>query len=107
MPRDSSSAAWRVRWCGSGWSRCSTWSIESSRHVLPKRVGVQPPDGKSVEVRDAAGEVLRAVEHKPKSGRWVDASPALSQMNTVKGSIKSRRVAVLLAPGFDAAPWPR
>ena len=34
-------------------------------------------------------------------GRWVDVSPALSQMNTVKSSIKSRRVAVLVATGFD------
>lgn len=68
---------------------------------VAERIGVQPPNGSSMEIRDAAGEVLKAMEHKPEAGRWVDASPALSQMNTVKGSIKSRRVAVLLAHGFD------
>jgi catalase len=70
---------------------------------VAERIGVPPPTGEGVEIRDAAGEVLHAVEHQPKSGEWVDTSPALSQMNTVKGSIRSRRVAVLLAPGFDAA----
>ena len=68
---------------------------------VAERIGVQPPSGPGVEIRDAAGEVLRAVELRSEKGRSVDASPALSQMNTVKGSIKSRRVAMLLAPGFD------
>jgi catalase len=68
---------------------------------VAERIGVQPPTGPGVEIRDAAGEVLRALELKAENGRSVQASPALSQMNTVKGTIKSRRVAVLLAPGFD------
>jgi catalase len=68
---------------------------------VAERIGVQPPTGPGVEIRDAAGEVLRAVELTAEKGRSVQVSPALSQMNTVKGTIKSRRVAVLLAPGFD------
>ena len=72
---------------------------------VAERIGITPPTGEGIEIRDAAGEVLHAIEHKPEPGRWVDASPALSQMNTVKGSIKSRRVAVLLAPGFDGAQF--
>jgi catalase len=56
-----------------------------------------------MEIRDAAGEVQKAVEPKEEKGRSVAESPALSQMNTVKGSIKSRRVAMLLAPGYDGA----
>jgi catalase len=68
---------------------------------VAERIGVAPPTGAGVEIRDAAGELLRAVDLKPEAGRWVDVSPALSQLNTVKGSIKSRRVAMLLAPGFD------
>jgi catalase len=60
---------------------------------------------KGVEIRDAAGAVLHAIEHKTEPGRWVESSPALSQMNTMKGSIKSRRVAVLLAPGFDGVQF--
>jgi catalase len=68
---------------------------------VAERIGVQPPSGKGVEIRDAAGEVLHRLEHKTKDGEWVDVSPALSQMNTVKGDIRSRRVAVLLADGFD------
>ena len=47
--------------------------------------------------RGAAPRSSRAVEE----GRWVEVSPALSQMNTVKDSIKSRRVAILVAPGFE------
>jgi catalase len=69
---------------------------------VAERIGVQPPTGEGVEIRDAAGEVLRRVELQPEPGVWVEASPALSQMQTVKGTIKSRRVAVLLAAGFDA-----
>ncbi|MBV9329755.1 MAG: catalase [Chloroflexi bacterium] len=72
---------------------------------IAERIGVQPPTGDGVEIRDAAGEVLRRVRIDPQPGVWVDASPALSQMNTPKGSIKSRRVALLLAPGFDAAQF--
>jgi len=72
---------------------------------VAERIGVTPPTGDGVEIRDAAGEVLRMFEHKVEPGVWVDASRALSQMNTVKGSIKSRRVAVLLAPGFDSAQF--
>jgi catalase len=70
---------------------------------VAERVGVQPPTGPGVEIRDAAGEVLTRIERKAEKGVWVDASPALSQMNTVKGSAKSRRVAILVAPGFDGA----
>jgi catalase len=69
---------------------------------VAERIGVQPPTGDGVEIRDASGQVLQRVELRPEPGVWVDASPALSQMQTVKDSIKSRRVAVLLAPGFNA-----
>jgi catalase len=72
---------------------------------VAERIGVAPPTGNGVEIRDAAGEVLKVVEHTPEPGVWVETSPALSQMNTVKGSIKSRRVAVPLAPGFDGAAF--
>jgi catalase len=42
--------------------------------------------------------------HQTQAGkRSVDVSPALSQENTKKTSIKTRRVAILLADGFDAA----
>ena len=70
---------------------------------VAERIGVLPPTGQGVEIRDAAGELLRRVEVKAQKGRGVEVSPALSQMNTVKGSVKSRRVAILVAPGFDAA----
>jgi catalase len=69
-------------------------------HVA-ERIGIAPPTGPGVELRDAAGEVLRRIEPPVEEGRWVEESPKLSQMNTVKNSIKSRRVAILLAPGFD------
>ncbi|MBV9577545.1 MAG: catalase, partial [Chloroflexi bacterium] len=72
---------------------------------VAERIGVQPPTGDGVEIRDAAGEVLRRLQIQPQDGVWVDASPALSQMTTPKGSIKSRRVAVLLANGFDATQF--
>jgi catalase len=72
---------------------------------VAERIGVRPPTGDGVEIRDAAGEVLRAAHPSPQAGVWVDESPALSQVNTVKGSIKSRRVAVLLAAGFDSAQF--
>jgi catalase len=70
---------------------------------VAERIGVQPPTGDGVEIRDAAGELLRRVEVKAQQGRAVEVSPALSQMNTVKGSAKSRRVAILVAPGYDGA----
>jgi catalase len=70
---------------------------------VAERIGVQPPTGPGVEIRDAAGEVLHRAVVKPEQGRAVDVSPALSQMNTVKGVAKSRRVAILVAPGYDAA----
>jgi catalase len=40
--------------------------------------------------------------HAPTGRRRVDRSPALSQANTARDSIRSRRVAVLAADGFDA-----
>jgi catalase len=70
---------------------------------VAERIGVEPPSGPGVEIRDAAGVVLSAAEPKDEKGRSVSKSAALSQLNTVKGSIRSRRVAVLLAPGFDGA----
>ena len=70
---------------------------------VAERIGVTPPTGPGVEIRDAAGEVLRRIEPPVEDGRWVEVSPALSQMNEVRSSIKSRRVAMLVAPGFDAA----
>jgi len=68
---------------------------------VAERIGVTPPTGAGVEISDASGVVLHRQEPPVEDGRWVDVSPALSQMNTVKNSIKSRRVAVLVAPGFD------
>ena len=41
------------------------------------------------------------IEPVDETGRSVSASPALSQLNPGTDSIESRRVAVLLAPGFD------
>jgi catalase len=70
---------------------------------VAERIGVAPPTGAGVEIRDAAGEVLQAQTVPAAKGRAVEVSPALSQMNTVKGTIVSRRIAALLAPGFDAA----
>src|SRR6185312_2071195 len=72
---------------------------------VAERIGVQPPTGAGVEIRDAAGELLRATPLEAEKGRMVDVSPALSQMNTITGSIRSRRVAVLLAPGFDGSQF--
>ncbi len=72
---------------------------------VAERIGVTPPSGEPLEIRDAAGEALHAAHPRPKTGVWVEESPALSQMHTLKGSIKSRRVAVLLAPGFDATQF--
>ncbi|MDQ6675134.1 MAG: catalase [Chloroflexota bacterium] len=68
---------------------------------VAERIGVLPPIGPGVEVRDASGVVLQRLEPPVEDGRWVEQSAALSQMNTVKGTIKSRRVAMLVAPGFD------
>ncbi|MBV9897058.1 MAG: catalase [Chloroflexi bacterium] len=68
---------------------------------VAERIGVEPPTGEGVEIRDAAGEALQRREVKAEKGRAVEVSPALSQMNTVKGSIQSRRVAVLLGQGFE------
>ena len=70
---------------------------------VAERIGVPLPTGPGVEIRDAAGEVLHRVEIRAQEGRAVEVSPALSQMNTVKGSVKSRRVAILVAPGYDGA----
>jgi len=72
---------------------------------VAERVGVQAPSGQGVEIRDAAGEVLRRIDYAAKAGEWVESSPALSQMNTVKGDVRSRRVAVLLANGFDSGAF--
>jgi catalase len=69
---------------------------------VAERIGVTPPTGPGVEIGDAAGVVLRRIEPHVVKGRWVEVSPALSEMNTDKTSIKSRRVAMLLAPGFDS-----
>jgi catalase len=68
---------------------------------VAERIGVTPPTGPGVEISDASGVILHRQEPPVEAGRWVDTSPALSQMNTVKNSIKSRRVAILVAPGFD------
>jgi catalase len=70
---------------------------------VAERIGVPPPTGPGVEIRDASGAVLRRIDPPVEDGRWVERSAPLSQMNTVKGSIKSRRVAMLVAPGFDGA----
>jgi catalase len=69
---------------------------------VAERIGVPAPTGPGEEIRDASGVLLHRVEPPVDDGRWVSQSPALSQMNTVHGTIKSRRVAVLAAPGFDA-----
>jgi catalase len=71
--------------------------------AVAERIGVTPPTGAGVEIRDASGVVLQRQEPAVEDGRWIEVSPALSQMNRVKNSIKSRRVAVLVAAGFDGA----
>jgi catalase len=68
---------------------------------VAERIGVTPPTGSGVEISDASGVVLQRMEPTVEDGRWVDVSPALSQMNTARDSVKSRRVAFLVAPGFD------
>jgi len=68
---------------------------------VAERIGIPPPTGPGVEIADASGVILQRQEPAVEDGRWVAASPALSQMNTPKNSIKSRRVAILVAPGFD------
>jgi len=72
---------------------------------VAERIGVPAPIGPGVEIRDASGVVLQRLEPPVEPGRWVEQSSALSQMNTPKGSIKSRRVAVLVAPGFDGTQF--
>jgi catalase len=69
---------------------------------VAERIGVEPPSGAGVEVADASGVVFHRVEMPPPDGVWVDASAALSQLNTPHDSVESRRVAILVAPGFDA-----
>ncbi|MBV9355210.1 MAG: catalase, partial [Chloroflexi bacterium] len=64
-------------------------------------IGVEPPSGAGLEVPDASGVVMHRVEPPPPDGVWVDASAALSQLNTPHDSVESRRVAMLVGPGFD------
>jgi catalase len=68
---------------------------------VAERVGVQPPTGDGVQVADASGVVFHRVEPPPPNGVWVDASAALSQLNTPHDSVQSRRVAMLIANGVD------
>ncbi|AUX42530.1 hydroperoxidase II [Sorangium cellulosum] len=59
-------------------------------------VGVPPPSGGQPPVK---GQPVKAAVGR----RSVDVSPALSMENTVKDTVRSRRVAVLAADGFAGA----
>ncbi|WP_437775111.1 catalase [Sorangium sp. So ce1097] len=59
--------------------------------LVAERVGVAPP----------AGQPQVPSKGKAAGKRSVDASPALSMENTVKDTVKSRLVAVLVADGFS------
>jgi catalase len=67
---------------------------------VAQQIGVTPPEGEPQILLDASGAPIQRMTF---DGPTVDRSPALSMENTVKDSIQSRRVAVLAAPGLDAA----
>jgi catalase len=66
---------------------------------VAQQIGVVPPTGEPQVILDAAGD---PIERRTFDGPTVERSPALSMENTQKNSIRSRRVAVLVAPGVDA-----
>jgi catalase len=57
--------------------------------------------GLATQVAEGVGVKAPAAEAEPNHGR---SSPALSQANTAKDSIASRKVAVLVADGVDGGP---
>jgi catalase len=67
---------------------------------VAKGIGVEPP---TQGIIDKAAEMIGKGKDKgtQKNKKKVDKSPALSQENTKKDSIKGRKIAVLLADGFD------
>jgi catalase len=60
--------------------------------MVAEKIGVAPPGASGAPTKKAG-----------KARRSVDRSPALSMENTPKDSIKSRRIAVLAAPGVRSA----
>lgn len=72
---------------------------------VAKGIGVAAPSNGAVAavgktVKKAANKVAEAVKEEP---RTVDRSPALSMENSVKNTIQSRRVAILVADGYNHA----
>jgi catalase len=68
---------------------------------VAKGIGVAPPSRSPGEVVKDAAEAVTDVVRPEQKGRRVDRSPALSMANTVKDSIKSRRIAILAADGYN------
>jgi catalase len=67
--------------------------------AVAEGIGVPMPSAVGGVVRQAAQAVAHAVSGK----RSVDRSPALSMESTVKNSIKTRKVAILAAEGYNGA----
>lgn len=70
---------------------------------VAKGVGIEPPSKPIVsKAQDAAEKVKDKVAHAVKQGKTVEDSPALSMERTKRpGTIKGRKVAVLVDAGFD------
>ncbi|MBV9545302.1 MAG: catalase, partial [Chloroflexi bacterium] len=67
---------------------------------VARQIGVVPPEGEPQVIVDAAGA---PIQRRTFDGPTVERSAALSMERTVKDSIRSRRIAVLAAPGLDSA----
>ena len=70
---------------------------------VAERVGVQPPTGEGVEIRDASGQVLQRVELRRRA-RSLGGYLTCAQSDATRSKVRSRAAAspCLLAPGFDA-----
>lgn len=65
-------------------------------------IGVEPPSRTPGKVVKETVEVVVDVVSPPAGhGKRVNQSPALSMGNTIKNTIKSRRIAILAADGYD------
>jgi catalase len=75
--------------------------VELAQRVA-KGIGVKAPSrGPVTAVKDATGAVAEKVTAPVRGGQSVTRSPALSMEDTVKDTIKSRRVAILAADGYN------
>lgn len=67
-----------------------------------KGIGVEPPSQSMVStVREKAGDVAEKVTKPLRSHKSVAQSAALSMENTVKDNVRTRRIAVLAADGYN------